>query len=63
MARVPRNVSGREAVRAFERAGFAFVRRTKKNHYVLVRGDTVLTVPEGRLTAENAETAAKGLRE
>ena len=48
MARLPRNVSGREAVRAFERAGFTFVRRTKKNHLVLVGGDTVLTVPDHR---------------
>ncbi|PIX40971.1 MAG: hypothetical protein COZ56_13275 [Armatimonadetes bacterium CG_4_8_14_3_um_filter_58_9] len=46
--RLPRNVSGRDALLTFERAGFSFVRRTKKNHYVLVRGDTILTVPNHR---------------
>ncbi len=46
MAKVPRNISGREAVKAFERAGFTFKRRSKKGHLILARGETVLSVPE-----------------
>jgi predicted RNA binding protein YcfA (HicA-like mRNA interferase family) len=48
MAKVPRNISGREAVRVFERAGFVLQRRSKKGHLILARGATVISVPDHR---------------
>jgi predicted RNA binding protein YcfA (HicA-like mRNA interferase family) len=49
MTRLPRNVSGRECVRALERAGYK-VRRQTGSHIILTREEppTLLTVPDHR---------------
>lgn len=49
MTRLPRNLSGRDCVRALERAGFR-VRRQTGSHIILRREDpaTMLSVPNHR---------------
>ena len=46
MAKLPRDVSGREVVQALERFGFVFVRKSKKGHFILAKGETVISVPD-----------------
>ncbi len=41
------NISGREAIRAFERAGFRVV-RTRGDHVYLDNGTTTISVPNHR---------------
>jgi predicted RNA binding protein YcfA (HicA-like mRNA interferase family) len=48
MAKLPRNVSGREVVQALKRAGFVFVRKSQKGHFILAKGETVISVPDHR---------------
>lgn len=48
MVKLPRDVSGQDALRAFDRAGFIFKRKSKKGHFILARRETVLSVPDHR---------------
>lgn len=49
MAKLPRDVSGRDAVKAFEKAGFVLMRRSKKGHFILAREETVISVPDHKV--------------
>jgi predicted RNA binding protein YcfA (HicA-like mRNA interferase family) len=48
MPRLPRDLSGYEVRKAFERVGFRFVRR-RGSHCILERGEDVLSVPDHRV--------------